>query len=133
MTTIATHRELIELRNRLRKVSVRTGREEYTFRLPGVSEQENQRLGTLFNSYSRACGCNAGAFLMSMFSAGSLLYYFLITGGTLAAATLQHWLWLAALAATGAMTGKFFGLLHARWKMIRLVDNAISLNSHSTN
>lgn len=132
MTIIATYRDLVKLHHRLHKFSVRDWKEEYNFQLAGFSAEENERLGILLNSYSKECGCNAGSFIMSMSSIGSITYYF-ISGGTLAAAGLHHWLWLAAFAAAGALMGKLIGVLHARWKMIRLINNAISLNSRSIN
>lgn len=126
MTTITTHRELVKLRSRLSKLSVHNWREEYTLQVMGLSGEENERLGILLSRYGKECGCNMGSFMMSLASIGASAYYF-TSGGRLHSSSLRHWLWLAIIAAGGALLGKVLGLLYARWRMIRHIDNATLL------
>ncbi len=125
MPVIATDADLLQLRARVHTPFLGPDDRSYEFRHPLLDRQENERLTILLNDAMSACGCNVGSMLMALSAAGSIVYYFL-SGGALEDVTLRHWLNLAAMTIAGGVLGKTAGLVHARWKLIRLVRHAFS-------
>ena len=123
MRTITTHNEITELRNRIFTISSHIDNTEYEFRLQGLTEPQNKQLSILFNNYAHECGCNTGAFVMSAVFSILIVYYFLIAGQTFGDITWHHLIWLFISLISAAIIGKILGLLHARFKMTRLLDN----------
>lgn len=106
------------------------GTTTYSINLPELTPAENQNISNLLNSYGNECGCNSGSFFMSFaFTATVLVYFF--KGGTFSSIDLNHLAWLGGFTFLGALTGKVFGLLQAKWRIIKLTDNvykAVSRN-----
>jgi hypothetical protein len=102
----------------------RFSKEEYQFIVPELSAVENASLTKMINHYSTACGCGAGSLFLSGGIVLMTVHYF-ASGGRLTSITLRSLLWFLLIASAFAMSGKFLGLLWARWKIIRVLSAAI--------
>ena len=97
---------------------------QYEFALPELSAEENSRLGVQMNSYASECGCSSGSFVMSAGVTGIVINYF-ATGGHWADLGRAQWLWLVGWTAAFALAGKAFGIIRARWRMLRLAADTL--------
>jgi hypothetical protein len=121
-TTVSSASDLRALRANLK--SPAGAARQYEFALPGLSAEENSRLGALMNSYANECGCNSGSFVMSAGVTGIVIHYF-ATGGHWADLGRAQWLWLVAWTAAFALAGKAFGIIRARWRMLGLAGDTL--------
>jgi hypothetical protein len=109
-------------RKTMRTFRFLSGTTTYRIDLPELTQDENQNISNLLNSYGNECGCNSGSFFMSfVFTATVLVFFF--KGGTFSSIGFHQLGWLGGITFLGALTGKLFGLLQARWRIIRLTDN----------
>jgi hypothetical protein len=109
-------------RNELRKFRPGKASTLYSFNLAKLSSSENQHISMLVNSYNKECGCNSGSFFMTFILFITVTGYF-ITGGKFSSIGFHELGWLAGIIILAAITGKIFGLLRARWKLIKLSNN----------
>jgi hypothetical protein len=109
-------------RDELRKFRPGSSSRLYSFNLANLSPAENQNISNLVNSYNKECGCNSGSFFMTFILFITVTGYF-ITGGKFSSIGFHELGWLAGIIILAAIAGKIFGLLRARWKLIRLSNN----------
>jgi hypothetical protein len=111
-----------EWRNELRKFRPGSASKHFSFNLAKLPSSENEHLGKIVNSYNQECGCNSGSFFMTFVVLITVAGYF-INGGKFSAIGFHQLGWLAGITILAAVTGKIFGLLRARWKLIKLSNN----------
>lgn len=109
-------------RDELRKFRPGSDSKQFSFNLANFSPSENQNISNLVNSYNKECGCNSGSFFMTFILFTTVTGYF-ITGGKFSSIGFHELGWLAGIIILAAIAGKIFGLLRARWKLIRLSNN----------
>lgn len=95
-----------------------------TFALPELSPEENRSFSVAADSYRKACGCGTGASFMSAAVAGAVVWFFL-ADRRLSEIALRQVVYLIAIGAVAALSGKLLGLIHARWKLVKLTARAL--------
>jgi len=130
MKVIKTYTELNELHHHLRKFDVYHKGEKYRLRIPELGAEENNRLSSIINKYSRKCGCSTGNLMMSMAFTFYMAYYF-FTGGTFSSFGTDELIWLAVSTLLGAIIGKLSGLIYFRWKMLKFISKLLA-SEHSS-
>ena len=111
-----------EWRKSIRKISVNNKPLNFVFRLNNFSETENQLISRQANTYHGECGCNSGSFFMTFMMFAAITVYF-ITGGRFNTIGLTDLAKLAGIVLLSAIAGKIFGLIRARWRLIKLAEN----------
>lgn len=111
-----------EWRKDLRKFRPGYASKHFSFNLAKLPPSENEHLSEIVNSYTQECGCNSGSFFMTFVVLITIAGYF-ITGGKFSAIGFNELGWLAGITILAAIAGKIFGLLRARWKLIKLSTN----------
>ena len=130
MITIATQEDLMYLRARLHRLSIGREDHEYTFLLPTLSQNENERFTMLMRQWLNECGCGIGSLFMILAVVVEILLW-LFTGDKVISMTMRSLWWSFAAVVAAAFVGKLFGLVVARWRMLRLVRRAAaSLHSY---
>ncbi len=130
MKAIKTYNELYELHQHLRKFDVYHKAEKYRLKLPQLNADENNHISNIINSYSKNCGCKTASFFMSTAFAMYIVYYF-YNGGTFFSSGWDELIWLTVYTLSGAITGKLFGLVYVRWKMIKFIGKLLT-TEHSS-
>lgn len=108
----------------LRCLSIFKSFPELNIQFSVFSKEENKGATAYLNALGRECGCNAGGFVMSMAFAATIAYYF-ITGGRFSAIGWHQVIILGWITAATAFTGKLYGLLRARWKMMKYTNSLL--------
>lgn len=119
---IDSHDAFNTWRKKLRTIPIIGSSKFYRMSLPELSESENQNISDLITAYHGECGCRTGSFFMSIAFCAPVVCYF-VSGGTISTIHFQQIAGLGAITLLGALGGKLFGLLRARWKLIRLADS----------
>jgi hypothetical protein len=109
-------------RTELRKFRPGGTSKHLSFNLAKLPSSENEHLSIIANSYNQECGCNSGSFFMTFVVFITVTGYF-ITGGKFSSIGFHELGWLAGITILAAIAGKIFGLLRARWKLIKLSNN----------
>jgi hypothetical protein len=130
MKVIKSYTQLNELHQRLRKFDVYHKGEKYRFQLPQFDSDENNRISSIINSYSRKCGCSTGNFFMCVAFISSVVYYF-CNGGAFSSIGVDELIWFTVCTLSGAIIGKLSGLIYFRWKMMKFIGRLLA-NEHST-
>ena len=131
MKELISLQDLYDLHILLRRFYTPHKHTGYLFQLPHLSNEENLRYTTYINSYKNECGCNTGGFFMSMAFIITVVCYFIL-GGSLTSIKISDCIWLIGIVFCAALAGKIFGLLRARWKMIRLVSSLILQSNNAS-
>jgi hypothetical protein len=89
------------------------------FDFPALPLEQNRTLSAFANSYRNACGCTSAGFFMTAAIAASAVWYFAF-GGQLGAIGIAEIVSLAGIAFLALLAGKAWGLLWARWRLLRI-------------
>ena len=125
MKLIKSYADLHQLYAHLYKYDVYRKSENYKAAIPQWDADQNSHLTNTINRYNKKCGCTAGGIAMCFSFLAYSAFYF-ICGGTVELARLNDIIELIICTLTGAVAGKLFGLLYARWRLIKFVEQLIS-------
>jgi hypothetical protein len=109
-------------RQKLRTTSGNSHLPAVLFDFAALSDDQNRTLSVLANNYRKACGCASAGFFMSAAIVTTITAYF-VFDGRLSAIGLKEVVTLAGIAFLALIFGKSWGLLWARWQLLRLASN----------
>ena|SRR5215470_10959012 len=121
MKSIKCYNELYELKQQLLSLDIFHRVERYRLKLPHLGNDENIRITRIINYNNR----KSGYFIRNLFIGITLVAYFF----TISSFPSLQWgevIYLVTFSVAANITGTVLGLVYARWRMLRLIDQLLA-------